>query len=97
MTDPYALLGLTPAATATEIKAAYHRELRRFPAHSHPQQFQQVRAAYEALRAAGDQDRDPLQPGPLRSQLDATALEAMAERLRHSCRLDLATLLRLTL
>jgi hypothetical protein len=97
MADPYALLGLTPAATAAEIKAAYHRELRRFPAHSHPQQFQQIRGGYEALRSAGDPRLDPLQPGPLRSQLDADAVAALDAQLRRSCRVELATLLRLTI
>lgn len=97
MADPYTLLGLTPEASAAELKAAYHRQLRRFPAHSHPQEFQRIRAAYEQLRAAAAQRGDPLQPGPLLLQLDAEALEALEARVRRSCRIDLATLLRLTL
>lgn len=97
MADPYTLLGLTPEASEAELKAAYHRQLRRFPAHSHPQEFQRIRAAYEQLRAAAAQRGDPLQPGPLLQQLDAEALEALEARVRASCRIDLATLLRLTL
>ena len=97
MTDPYSLLAVTNESSAAELKAAYHRQLRRFPAHSHPQEFQQIRAAYDSLRAAGEQRGDPLQPGPLLSQLDGGALAALEAQVRDSCRLDLATLLRLTL
>lgn len=97
MTDPCSLLGVTSEASTAELKAAYHRALRRFPAHSHPQEFQQIRAAYDSLRAAGEQRGDPLQPGPLLSQLDAGALAALEAQVRDSCRIDLATLLRLTL
>lgn len=97
MTDPYSLLNVTRESSAAELKAAYHRQLRRFPAHSHPREFQQIRAAYDSLRAAGEQRGDPLQPGPLLSQLDAGALVALETQVRDSCRIDLATLLRLTL
>lgn len=97
MADPYALLGIPPEASAAELKAAYHRQLRQFPAHSHPQQFQQIRAAYDTFRAAGEHGGDPLQPGPLLTQLDADALAALDEQVRLSCRLNLAALLRLTL
>lgn len=96
MSDPYALLAVTPGATAAEIKAAYHRQLRRFPAHSHPREFQEIRAAYETIRATGDLQADPLRPGPLRVRLDPEALQALDTRLRASCRLTLADLLRLT-
>ena len=96
-TDPCSLLGVSREASAAELKAAYHRQLRRFPAHSHPQEFQQIRAAYDSLRKAGEQRGDPLQPGPLLAQLDAAALAALEARVRETCRLDLATLLRLTL
>jgi len=97
MDNPYTLLGLTPDASAAELKAAYHRQLRRFPAHSHPQEFQRIRAAYDALRAAAEHRGDPLQPGPLLAQLDAEALAALDAQVRQACRVDLATLLRLTL
>ena len=97
MADPYTLLGLTPEASAADLKAAYHLQLRRFPAHSHPQEFQRIRAAYEQLRTVAAQRGDPLQPGPLLQQLDADALAALEARVRSSCRIDLATLLRLTL
>ena len=96
MSDPYALLSVTPGASAAELKAAYHRQLRQFPAHSHPREFQEIRAAYETIRAAGDHQADPLRPGPLRARLDPEALDALDARLRASCRLTLVDLLRLT-
>ena len=96
MADPYTLLAVTPEVTAAELKAAYHRQLRQFPAHSHPREFQEIRAAYETIRAAGDHQADPLRPGPLRARLDPEALDALDARLRASCRLTLVDLLRLT-
>ncbi|MEB3262122.1 MAG: molecular chaperone DnaJ [Cyanobacteriota bacterium] len=97
MPDPYALLGVTPEVSVAELKAAYHRQLRQFPAHSHPQEFQRIRAAYDTLRAVGEHQGDPLQPGPMLTQLDAEALAAFDRRVRNACQVDLATLLRLTL
>ncbi|MFN9624184.1 MAG: DnaJ domain-containing protein [Cyanobacteriota bacterium] len=97
MSDPYALLAVPPGAAAAEIKAAYHRQLRQFPAHSHPLEFQEIRAAYETLRAASAHQADPLRPGPLRVRLDPEAVDALEVRLRASCRLTLNDLLRLTL
>ncbi|MEB3244074.1 MAG: molecular chaperone DnaJ [Cyanobacteriota bacterium] len=96
MSDPYILLAVPPEATAAEIKAAYHRQLRQFPAHSHPREFQELRAAYETIRAAGEHRGDPLRPGPPRDRLDPEALAALDARARASCRLSLADLLRLT-
>ena len=96
MPHPYDLLDVAPEVTSAELKAAYHRKLRQFPAHSHPQEFQQIRAAYEAIRAAGEHRGDPLQPGPLLDRLDPEALVAIDTRLRASCRLSLTDLLRLT-
>ncbi|MFN9643758.1 MAG: J domain-containing protein [Cyanobacteriota bacterium] len=96
MADPYALLAIPPEATPAELKAAYHRQLRRFPAHSHPREFQQIRAAYEAIRAAGEHRADPLKPGPPRERLDPEVLAALEARVHASCRLSLTDLLRLT-
>ena len=96
MSDPYTLLGVAPEADAAAIKTAYHRKLRQFPAHSHPQEFQQIRTAYEAVRAAGASRGDPLQPGPLLVSLDAEALEAVESRVQAACKLQLTDLLRLT-
>lgn len=96
MADPYALLGVAPNADAAALKVAYHRQLRQFPAHSHPEQFQQIRAAYDTARAALEHRGDPLQPGPLRAELDAATVAALDAQVRESCQVTLATLLRLT-
>ena len=97
MDDPYALLGVSADSDTATLKAAYHRQLRRFPAHSHPGQFQRIRAAYDSLRAASAQRGDPLPPGPLLTPLDGEDLTALEATVRAACRIDLATLLRLTL
>jgi hypothetical protein len=94
--DPYEQLGVTPEASSAEIKAAYHQRLRQFPAHSHPREFQQIRAAYDAIRSASEHRGDPLLPGPLRTRLDPVALAAIETSVRSACRLSLTELLRLT-
>lgn len=54
MTDPYALLGLTPAATLVEVRDAYRRAAMRH----HPdraggdlQKFQEAKAAFELIES----------------------------------------------
>jgi curved DNA-binding protein CbpA len=75
MNSPYQDLGITPDATPTEIKAAYHRKLREFPAHTYPSEFKAIRAAYEAL-GSGKTTRDQnfLQVRPLSAELDSEIL-----------------------
>ncbi len=48
--DPYAALGLDPAATPEEIKQAYFARVRAHPPEREPEIFKQIRAAYEQLR-----------------------------------------------
>jgi curved DNA-binding protein CbpA len=50
--DPYAELGLAPAATDAEIKQAYFAQVRLHPPETDPQGFKRIRAAYERLRTA---------------------------------------------
>lgn len=52
--DPYAVLGLSPAATLDEIKTAYFALVRAHPPERDPEAFKRIRAAYEQLR---DPDR----------------------------------------
>jgi len=96
MNHPYAVLGVTPEADPVAIKAAYHQKLRQYPAHSHPQEFQQIRTAYEAIRAAAEHRQDPLQPGPLLIDIDQDTLAALETQARAACHLCLDDLLRLT-
>ncbi len=60
MQEHYDRLGLTPTANPAEIKAAYHLKLREFPAHTHPQEFKAVRAAYEVLRKGHNPADEPV-------------------------------------
>ena len=50
-TDPYAVLGLSTAASAEEVRQSYFRLVRRYPPETHPERFKLVRAAYEALKS----------------------------------------------
>lgn len=47
-TDPFAVLGVEPGASETDIKRAYTRLIRRFKPEHAPEQFRRVREAYEA-------------------------------------------------
>ena len=96
MVNPYELLGVASDASEADLKTAYHRQLRQFPAHSHPQEFQQIRAAYETIRQAATHQGDPLRPAPLLGQLDPEALAALDSKVRQSCALTLQDLLLLT-
>ncbi len=48
--DPYAVLGLSCAATAAEIKQAYFALVRAHPPEREPDTFKRIRGAYERLR-----------------------------------------------
>ncbi|THF77567.1 J domain-containing protein [Cohnella fermenti] len=46
----YKILGLRANASADSIKASYIRLVKQFPPEQHPEEFQQIRRAYETLR-----------------------------------------------
>ena len=48
--DPYQILELARAAEDEAIRKAYFQQVRRFPPEREPEQFQQIRRAYEQLR-----------------------------------------------
>lgn len=48
--DPTEVLGISQSATDEEVRAAYLRKVREFPPDRAPEQFEQVRDAYETLR-----------------------------------------------
>jgi len=58
MTSHYDRLGIAPDATPAQLKAAYHAKLRAFPAHSHPDEFKAIRAAYDAIRKGETETRN---------------------------------------
>ncbi|HVM54075.1 MAG TPA: J domain-containing protein [Acidimicrobiales bacterium] len=57
MTDPYATLGVDPAATDAEIRRAYLALARRFHPDNNPDGEERMRAVNEAWAVLGDPDR----------------------------------------
>ncbi len=96
MQDHYDRLGLSPGATPAEIKAAYHAKLREFPAHSHPQDFKAIRAAYEALRKAPKVEDDFFAEVPAQPELDAALLDELQQRASAAVDVTFDDLIRLT-
>ena len=50
MTDPRAVLGVSSTAGEDEIRAAYLRKIKEHPPDRSPEQFEQIRDAYDVLR-----------------------------------------------
>ena len=50
MTDPFDLLDVEPSADDETIKRAYLAKVRDFPPDHAPDEFQAIRAAYEAIK-----------------------------------------------
>jgi len=48
--DPFATLGVHSDATDEEVRSAYLRKVKEFPPDRNPNEFEQVRDAYELLR-----------------------------------------------
>ncbi len=68
------ILGLSPTATADDVRAAYLREVKAHPPDRDPESFEKLRDAYETLRDPGRQAALALLAGdpeaPLVSLLD---------------------------
>ncbi len=97
MRDHYALLGVSADATLDQIKKAYRAKLREFPAHTHPEEFKQVRAAYDALRQMlKAKSEDFFKEKPLEAKIDPALLEQLKEGAIAQLQVDLDDLLRLT-
>ncbi|WP_250126351.1 hypothetical protein [Chroococcidiopsis sp. CCMEE 29] len=97
MTSPYDRLGISSNATLAEIKAAYHANLRKFPAHTHPEEFKAIRAAYEAIRKGETTKLDDfLKVRPLEASLDPELLRQLRERALAQVEVSLNELIRET-
>lgn len=97
MSENHALLGIAPGATMAEVKAAYHRKLKEFPAHKYPQEFKAVRSAYEALQKDSQQtNEDFFKIVPAQAKLDQQALQGLQNRVSASVEVSLAELICLT-
>jgi curved DNA-binding protein CbpA len=90
-------LGISPEASPDEIKAAYHAKLREFPAHTHPQEFKAIRAAYDALRQGlSAAKEDFFSHRAIAATLDPALLESLRQRAQEQLQVSLDDLLRLT-
>jgi DnaJ-class molecular chaperone len=97
MTSAYERLGVTLGASAAEIKAAYHRQLKAFPAHSHPQEFKAIRQAYETLRKdLAQQARDFFEPRPFDLSIEPELVQKLSVRLGDRLKMTLPELLKQT-
>ncbi|MDJ0733158.1 MAG: DnaJ domain-containing protein [Nostocaceae cyanobacterium] len=97
MTDYYQQLGIDPGATPAQIKAAYHRKLREFPAHTYPQEFKAIREAYEALRKGEtSQYQDFFKIRPLEAEVDPEILQQVQEKAIAQLEISLEDLIRAT-
>jgi len=91
-------LGVSPTATPSEIKAAYHAKLKEFPAHSHPDEFKAIRLAYEAIRKSESSSVDDFffMTRPLEATLNSADLEGLRQRIRDRLEISLDELIRAT-
>ena len=55
MTDPFVLLGVPEDADDGTVKKCYLKKVRAYPPEQHPKKFQEIRAAFEAIR--GERER----------------------------------------
>ena len=98
MTSAYDRLSISSSATAAEIKAAYHAKLKEFPAHSHPEEFKVIRAAYDRLRQRESSSADDFffLVRPLTATLDPTLLQQLRHRVSHELEVTLEEMIRAT-
>jgi hypothetical protein len=97
MADHYERLGISPGATSTQIKAAYHAKLREFPAHTYPEEFKAIRGAYEALRKGEtSQSEEFLKLRPLEAELNPEILKQLGEKALAQLEVSLDDLIRAT-
>jgi hypothetical protein len=95
--SPYDRLAIPPTATPAEVKAAYHIKLKEFPAHLYPEEFKEIRAAYETIRKGGtSQDDFFFLVRPLEAKLDSAAVVSLRERMRAQLKVSLKDMIRET-
>lgn len=98
MLSPHDRLAISPTATPAEVKAAYHAKLKEFPAHLHPEEFKEVRAAYETIRKGGSSQADDFffLVRPLEAKIDPMAVEALRHRAIAQLQITLEDMIRET-
>ena len=50
MINPYKTLGISREVSDLEIKRAYFKKIKEFPPETHPEEFKNIRRAYEQLK-----------------------------------------------
>ncbi len=81
MFSDYEILGISTTASNAEIKTAYHGKLREFPAHSFPQEFKAIRAAYENLSKRESKETEYLlKIRPLRPEFDREVISQIKDK-----------------
>ncbi|ADU31955.1 tetratricopeptide repeat protein [Evansella cellulosilytica] len=87
--DAYEVLGISNDAIELEIKRAYNRKIKEFSNEKHPEQFKNIRRAYEILiNEASRQKYDTMRTfGPEINRLEADAEHALSKKDLHSATL----------
>ena len=62
MEDYYKILELRPGASQAEIKRAYFRLVRKYRPEKDPERFQEIRRAYEHLKAEEGKEKQRSDP-----------------------------------
>ena len=75
MSDPYAVLGLSPDSDDETIRRRYLELVRQFSPEHHPEKFAAVRAAYESLRDLNTRLRHQLFEAGRKETVDAIVEE----------------------
>ncbi len=50
ITDPFAILGVSPNAGEAEVRARYLELVKKYPPEHEPEKFREIRAAFEAAK-----------------------------------------------
>lgn len=78
--DPSRILGVPPGASDEEIRAAYLRNIKKYPPDRAPAEFERVRDAYEILRDPRRRTRERLFSADLLPRLETLLDGRQAQR-----------------
>ncbi|MGK7888335.1 MAG: molecular chaperone DnaJ [Leptolyngbyaceae cyanobacterium] len=97
--EHYDRLGITADTPLADIKKAYRAKLKEFPAHSHPQEFKEIRASYEAVQAylkSPHKTEDFFDLSPIEEKLDEAAIAQIKQRAMEQVEVSVKDLIALT-
>ncbi|NEQ99752.1 MAG: molecular chaperone DnaJ [Cyanothece sp. SIO2G6] len=99
MQEHYDRIGIALDTPLADVKKAYRAKLKEFPAHSHPQEFKDIRASYEAIQAhikSPDKTEDFFDLSPIEEKLDETAIAQIKQRAIETVEMSAKDLIALT-